>query len=231
MKRITKYYVLICLTCLFSCTEKEQYNTELKSELALILEKDQGFRELSGGNITDSRKKELLQKFDISEKQFNENERELFQANDSLNLLQIEKIIQKHGYPGKSLVGEPENEAAWYVIQHSNKIEKYYPIIEKAGERGELSAVKVAMMRDRMLMYSGKEQIYGSQGKAIFLVWPPEKQDDVKMIIWPIKNPEKVNQLRQEVGFENTVEENAKRMNIDYKVYTLNEVNEMNAQK
>jgi hypothetical protein len=51
------------------------------------------------------------------------------------------------------------------------------------------------------------------------------------MIIWPLKNPEKVNQLRQEAGFENTVEENAKRMNIDYKVYTLKEINEMNAQK
>ncbi|MGJ8551283.1 DUF6624 domain-containing protein [Winogradskyella wichelsiae] len=228
---MTKFYLVIFLTLLFSCVEKEQYDIKLKAELAEILEKDQGYRELFGGNITDSRKNELLQKFDISEEQFKENERELFQANDSLNLLLIEKIIEKHGYPGKSMVGEPENEAAWFVIEHSDKIEKYFPIIEKAGENGELSAVKVAMMKDRMLMYSGKEQIYGSQGKAIFLTWPPQKQEDVKMIIWPLKSPEKVNQLRQEAGFENTVEENAKRMNIDYKVYTLKEVNEMNAQK
>jgi hypothetical protein len=231
MKKMTKFYLVIFLTLLFSCVEKEQYDLKLKAELAEILEKDQGFRELFGGNITDNRKNELLQKFDISQKEFKENEQVLFQENDSLNLVRIEQIIEQHGYPGKSMVGEPENESAWYVIQHSDKIEKYFPIIEKAGENGELDAVKVAMMKDRMLMYSGKEQIYGSQGKAIFLVWPPEKQEDVKMIIWPLKNPEKVNQLRQEAGFENTVEENAKRMNIDYKVYTLKEINEMNAQK
>ena len=34
--------------------------------------------------------------------------------------LKIDKIISKYGYPGKSLVGEPEN--FFYVIQHSNKI-------------------------------------------------------------------------------------------------------------
>ena len=35
--------------------------------------------------------------------------------------------------PGKSLVGEPANETAYYVIQHSDKIEQYFPVVEKAG--------------------------------------------------------------------------------------------------
>lgn len=58
--------------------------------------------------------------------------------NDSINIRRIEILILKHGYAGKSLVGEPTNETMWYVIQHSNKIKKYYPLIEKAGIENEL---------------------------------------------------------------------------------------------
>lgn len=231
MTKMIRYFFLIFSIGIFSCVEKERYNPELKVELASILEKDQGYRELFSGNIAENRKKELLQKLNISETEFVENERELFQKNDSLNLLLIDKIIKKHGYPGKSMVGEPENEAAWFVIQHSDKIEEYFPVIVKAGNDGELDAVKVVMMKDRLLMDSGKEQLFGSQGKAISLVWPPTKQEDVKRIIWPIKNPKKVNVLRQEIGFKYTVEQYAKSINIEYEVFSLAEVNEMSAEK
>jgi hypothetical protein len=226
---MTKLLLLIFTIGLLSCVEKEKYNPDLKTELSSILTKDQGYRELFGGGISEDRKSELLNELEISEKAFLENERELFRKNDSLNLVQIEAIIDKHGYPGKSLVGEPENEAAWFVIQHSNKIENYFPIIKEAGAKGELDAVKVAMMEDRMLMLSGKEQIYGTQGKAIFLVKNPLKQEDVKYVVWPIRNPEKVNELRAEIGFKTSVEENSNSMNIQYQVYTLKEVKEMSA--
>ena len=226
-----KKLLLIIIVIFSSCVEKDKFNPELKAELSSILLRDQGYRELFGGGIAEKRKSELLKTLEISETDFLENERDIFRKNDSLNLLQIEKIIYKYGYPGKSLVGEPENETAWFVIQHSDKIKEYFPIIEKAGQDGELHVVKVAMMKDRLLMYSGEEQLYGSQGKRIFLVWPPTKQEDTKVIIWPIKNPEKVNNLRQQIGFKNTIEEYAKELGIDYKTYSLSEVNQMNAEK
>lgn len=231
MKNKAKYILLIFAIMIFSCNEKGNYDPKLKTELRSIFEKDQGFRELFGGNVTETRKNELLQKLGISEYDFRENERELFKENDSINLLRIESIIKKYGYPGKSMVGEPENETVWFVIQHSNKIDKYFPLIKKAGKNGELDPIKVAMMEDRMLMYQGKEQLYGSQGKTIFLVWPPTKQEDGKMIIWPIKNPDEVNQLRKKIGFKSTIEEYAESLNIRYEPFTLSEVNEMNAEK
>lgn len=46
-------------------------------------------------------------------------------AIDSSNVVFIKEIFQSYGYPGKSLVGSPTNETAWYVIQHSSKIPKY----------------------------------------------------------------------------------------------------------
>ena len=36
------------------------------------------------------------------------------------NIKRVQEIIAKYGYPGKALVGTPENRAAWIVIQHSS---------------------------------------------------------------------------------------------------------------
>jgi len=219
--------IFLLLFAISSASFSQEINVNLKNELKLILLKDQGFRELLDGGISDERKQELLKELSITENDFLENERYLFQKNDSLNLVEVERIIKEYGYPGKSLVGEPENEAAWFVIQHSDKIEVYFPLIKKAGEEDEIGMTKVAMMEDRMLMYRGEAQIYGTQGKGIFKVKNPTKQDDVLYIIWPIKDPENVDKLRKVVGFNSTVEEYAKRLGIEYKVYTIEEVNQL----
>ena len=52
---------------------------------------------------------------------------------DLSNLLFIETVFKKYGYPGKTLVDTPTNEVAWYVIQHSEKIPQYFEMIKKAG--------------------------------------------------------------------------------------------------
>lgn len=57
------------------------------------------------------------------------------QKRDSLNLIKVEEIIKQYGYPGKSLVGEPTNIAAWYVIQHSSKIGDYLLMIEQEAKK------------------------------------------------------------------------------------------------
>lgn len=149
----------------------------------------------------------------------------IVQKYDSINIKKIDKIISKYGYPGKSLVGEPENTSAFYVIQHSNKIKNYFPLIKKAGKKNELPKTLVAMMEDRLLVQQGKEQIYGTQGSGF------NTKNGWTMIIHPIKNPEKVNKLRKKVGFTETVEENAKRLGIDYKVHTLEDVKKLKENK
>jgi|SRR5690554_2288722 len=218
---------LVLAVAICSISFGQEINLALKIELQQILARDQGFRELFGGGISEERKQMLLKELSITEKDFRENERSLFQKNDSLNLVEIEKIVDKYGYPGKSLVGEPENETAWFVFQHSDKIEDYFPLIKKAGEVGELKMSKVAMMEDRMLMQRGEAQIYGTQVKGIFKVKNPSKPKDIFYIIWPIKYPEKVNELRKMVGFDSTIEEYAKKLGIEYKVYAIEEVEEL----
>ncbi|MBP2830889.1 DoxX family protein [Aquimarina sp. U1-2] len=142
---------------------------------------------------------------------------------DSTNTVFIENVFKKHGYPGKSSVGEETSMAAWLVIQHSDKIDAYLPLIKEAGEKGELSKVYVAMMEDRLLMQQEKEQLYGSQGMTLRM-----DNDNSISFIWPIKNPKEVNKRRQALGFKETVEVYSQRLHdIPYKVYTLEDVKKL----
>lgn len=178
---------------------KPKINRELKAQLDSIMKLDQEGR--SSGEISWEKQKQI----------------------DSTNTVFIEKVFEKHGYPGKSLVGEETSIAAWLVIQHSDKIEKYLPLIKEAGEKGELDKVSVAMMEDRYLMQQGLEQIYGTQGMTL-----TTKKGEVIPMIWPIKDPSSVNERRKEAGFTDTVEEYCERLlGTDYKAYTIEEVNKL----
>jgi hypothetical protein len=142
----------------------------------------------------------------------------LMQAADSSGIRRIRTIIQRYGYPGKTLVGTPTNEAAFYVIQHSNSISRYLPLIKQAADKGELPFRLYAMMLDRHLMYTGKSQLYGTQGCG-YNGQPP--------FIWPIDDPAHVNERRQKAGFDLSVEQNAQRMDIPYYVLTIEQVRKM----
>jgi hypothetical protein len=219
--------ITFSLTLIFCNAQKysEQEFTNLKTELKQILESDQELRELFDTETLDVRKEEIYKKYNITKEQFERENWMIVQKYDSINIKKIDKIISKYGYPGKSLVGEPENTSAFYVIQHSNKIKNYFPLIKKAGKKNELPKTLVAMMEDRLLVQEGKEQIYGTQGSGF------NTKNGWTMIIHPIKNPEKVNKLRKKVGFTETVEENAKRLGIDYKVLTLEDVKKLKENK
>jgi hypothetical protein len=139
---------------------------------------------------------------------------------DSTNVVFVEQVFKKYGYPGKTLVGEPANEAAWHIIQHSPKIDQYLPLIKKAADNKELPYRLYAMMLDRQLSNHGQEQVYGTQA----VCRPLKNGKDIGCYIWPIKDVSGVNARRKKAGFDLTVEQNAKRMDIDYKVIGIKEV-------
>ncbi|MDO7848429.1 hypothetical protein Q5H92_18835 [Hymenobacter sp. M29] len=147
---------------------------------------------------------------------------------DSANQVRVKQLLKQYGYPGKSLVGEPTNEAAWYVIQHSNDIDRYLPLIKKAASKGELPFYLYAQMLDRQLMRRGKEQLYGTQAMGYNVLNPATgRREGQRPFVWPIRDAAEVNARRQKAGFKNTVEQNAALMGISYRVVTLQEVAKM----
>ena len=96
-------------------------------------------------------------------------------------------------------------------------------MLREAVKNGDLDRQSLALTEDRNLMYQGKKQIYGSQFFEV----------NGKPAFWPIENSEKVNELRKEAGFVQTIEEYSKDLygkDFQYKIYTLEEVKKLQAQ-
>lgn len=214
----------LCLS-IVSGFAQSKINVQLKAQLDAILQTDQGVREFFDTETNEKRKdtlalilgypKDTLKKIGMFG---------AMQRVDPGNIAQVERIVAQYGYPGKTLVGEPTNQAVFFVIQHSNKIEKYYPLIEEAGKKGELPFKYVAMMLDRKLCSEKKEQLYGTQ--IVFQMIPDARTGKKKMFgyVQPIKDAVNVNKRRKEAGFDTTVEENAKRLGTVYKPYTYEQI-------
>lgn len=200
----------------------QNLNLELKAELDSIMTLDQGTRQLLDQSISTEKKSEILEKIGYTAEEFDANPWGIIHKHDQLNQKRIYEIIEEHGYPGKSMVGEPTNLSVWFVLQHSDAIDHYLPMIKEAGEKGELPLTYVALMEDRYLMNQGKEQLYGSQAWGS----PLKNSDHEEQVyfIWPIKDAETVNERRATLGFSTTIEEYARSMDIEYKNYTLEEV-------
>lgn len=190
-------------------SDEERYDLPLKQALDSIMELDQKYRaRMSSGDWQDWGKQMAI---------------------DSSNIRYIDSLMALQGYPGKTLVGEPANKAAWYVIQHSNRIDQFLPQIKAAAEAGELPFRLYAMMLDRSLMQQDKPQMYGTQGMSFFMGTPKEVS-----LIWPIEDAANVDVRRQEAGFEQSLEAYGKDLfgpGFEYRDYTLQEALEFKAKQ
>lgn len=221
--------ILIVFLGLSTLFISAQQNADLKKELDQIMKADQGYRKLYTSDTTPEKRNEILKDLNIDQEEFKKRGWEMVAEHDSLNIKTIERIISQYGYPGKTLVGEPTNQAAWYVIQHSTKIGKYLPLIKEAGKKKEIPFTWVAMMEDRYLMNENQEQIYGTQGRGEMTKDKNGKEVFVNFV-WPVKDLQNVNKRRKEAGFDSTFEENVKKMfgpDFKYEPYTLKQVLEL----
>src|SRR6218665_921268 len=202
----------ICLLNIFSMRAQDIFNAGSKKQLDSLLAQDQKYRPVFMLLLDPSKTDSLVAHHQMPVEKIEELYASLQEKIDSSNLRFVEEFIAHYGYPGKSMVGEPTNEVAWYVIQHSDKIEKYFKIIKQAGERKELPLRLVAMMQDRLLVEQNKKQLYGTQIARRKL--GDSKEESV--FVWPVKRPCFVNKRRRKAGSDTTTEQNARRFHIQY---------------
>lgn len=222
MRKFALLQSFICLV--ITATGQTKVDSLLKRQLDSIYSVDQQYRGLLSSQLLTSKADSLATAYNVSKAELINVLIQKMQSSDSSNLVAIVQIFQKQGYPGKSLVGAPTNEAAFYVIQHSNDIEKYLPLIQAAAEKDELPFTLYAMMVDRYLMYKGKEQVYGTQVKGFETYNPATNKKEFVKVVWAIQKPSEVNQRRKAAGFTQTVEENAKRLGVEYRPLSLQDI-------
>lgn len=134
-------------------------------------------------------------------------------TDDDINALAA--IIKKYGFPSISMVGMLGSTNAFLVLQHSFKIKKYYKLVRMLHEKGDFDSYNFALLTDRLLGDTYKEQIYGSQlcdyykchGRKI------DKKYPGKFILCPVKDFKNINERRKQLGMDETVEEYVKGFN------------------
>ncbi len=107
---------------------------------------------------------------------------------DEAHETRMREIIAKHGWPVKSLVGPDGSNMAWLIVQHCSLgfEEECLPLLEHAAAAGEATRMNFAYLQDRVLMYQGKPQVYGTQ------FW-----DNA---LWQLEDPVHVDDRRRSVG-------------------------------
>ncbi|MEV7508320.1 DUF6624 domain-containing protein [Streptomyces sp. NPDC091201] len=91
---------------------------------------------------------------------------DLFQV-DAENSAWLKAVVAEHGWPGITLVGEQGADDAWLIVQHADREPAFQrdvlALLEAAVDDGDASPRHLAYLTDRVLVNSGKPQLYGTQ--------------------------------------------------------------------
>jgi hypothetical protein len=115
---------------------------------------------------------------------------------DRANQKTVFALLNKQGWPEG--LSEDANTAIFLVIDHADLSaqKKYLPLVREQADRGVIKISLWATLYDRVLMYTGKKQIYGTQTKTFF-----DKSKGAQVFyLWPLEDPANVDRLREEVG-------------------------------
>jgi hypothetical protein len=78
----------------------------------------------------------------------------------------LKAIIDQHGWPGRSLVGEDGADAAWVIAQHADRHHDWrrgwLPLVREAAKRGEADTRHFARLADRIALVDSNTQLYGT---------------------------------------------------------------------
>lgn len=139
-------------------------------------------------------------RIDKVREQFGNNSKEMtalweeISFNDSMNLIIVSEILDKHGWLGPNVVGDKGNSVLFLVIQHSDLPvqEKYLPMMREAVKNGLAKPSSLALLEDRVALRQGRLQIYGSQ-----ISTDPNTGESY---VQPLEDPDHVDERRASVG-------------------------------
>lgn len=83
------------------------------------------------------------------------------------NATELQEIVNDIGYPTTDKVGKKASAAAWLIVQHAISAPdfmcRYAEHLARAVNDGEASAIQLAYLQDRIAVFSGQPQLYGTQ--------------------------------------------------------------------
>ena len=88
-------------------------------------------------------------------------------AADRRHTARLKQVVEEHGWPRRSLVGEEAAHAAFILIQHADQDPEFQaawlPVLEELASGGEVSWGAVAYLTDRVRVKQNRPQVYATQ--------------------------------------------------------------------
>jgi hypothetical protein len=113
------------------------------------------------------------------------------------NALRLQEIMAEIGWPTESLVGREAAEAAWLIAQHAIAHPEFqrscFRLLAAAAREQRVPAWQPAMLEDRIRMFEGRPQLFGTQ---------LEPDEHGRMRPYAIEDPAGVDDRRRAVGLE-----------------------------
>ncbi len=130
----------------------DDIDPELRNELLAMMAEDQAVRTGVAPPGDDRTAEELLGQMT---------------AVDEANSRRMREILDEHGWPGRSLVGDDGSVAAWVIVQHADLQldlqELGLRYLQGAVDAGDASPGDLAYLVDRVRVAKGLPQVYGTQ--------------------------------------------------------------------
>jgi hypothetical protein len=141
----------------------------------------------------------------VAEGAFFEGYHPEMQALHESNADRLAEIIPTYGWPTAEIVGPDGAEAAWLIVQHAISRPAFQKAclthLQEAADAGSAPPWQPAMLLDRIRMFEGLPQIYGTQ-----FDW----DDAGEMSPVRIQDPASVDDLRAKIGLPSLKESLAK---------------------
>ncbi|WP_051779861.1 DUF6624 domain-containing protein [Streptomyces sp. NRRL S-241] len=117
---------------------------------------------------------------------------------DADNALLLGGIVTRHGWPGRSRVGEDGCRAAVAIAVHADPDRqlqsRILAALHAAAQQGEATPAQWAHVQDRVLVTSGRPQLYGTQ----YLFRPDGTGGRLELL--PVVEPDALDRRRAQVG-------------------------------
>jgi uncharacterized protein DUF6624 len=121
----------------------------------------------------------------------------LMAAVHAKNALRLQEIMVQIGWPTERLVGKRAAEAAWLIAQHAIAHPQFQrtclKLLAVAAHEHLVPAWQPAMLEDRIRVFEGRPQLYGTQ---------LEPDEHGNMRPHTIEDPERVDERRRAVSLE-----------------------------
>lgn len=115
------------------------------------------------------------------------------------NATRLREFIERHDWPTEDVAGKDGAEAAWLIAQHAigdpGFQRESLRRMQECAASGRVPAWQPAYLEDRIAMYEGRPQRFGTQ-------WIDDPRDG-RPRPWTLADPRGVDELRASVGLPN----------------------------